>query len=285
MKKIFLFIFICLASGSFAQTHWLPLKMGNEYQYNREHQYYYMGKITKDTIVNGSTYYNYYDICYPLNFFIREDSVGNILTFPGQYVDTSQFYYQPEYVLFPYDAKEGDTWTIAKYKYPPGEDLCGWCTFLDSTMLYGQMKNIKGVCIIRFGPLSITFAEGIGILDWQLEEDEFILNYAKVGNQEYGRYVGVNEGKHLPGEYMLSQNYPNPLNPSTSISYKLAKSGNVILKVYDLLGNEVKTLVNEYKPAGSYTVNFDASKLSSGIYIYRIIAGSYVESRKMAVVK
>ncbi|GJQ61660.1 MAG: hypothetical protein SCALA702_07130 [Melioribacteraceae bacterium] len=86
-------------------------------------------------------------------------------------------------------------------------------------------------------------------------------------------------------DYNLGQNYPNPFNPATSIKYEIAKSSNVTLKVYDVLGAEVATLVNKAQNAGSYTVNFDASNLSSGVYIYEIKAGDFVKSAKMMLLK
>lgn len=86
-------------------------------------------------------------------------------------------------------------------------------------------------------------------------------------------------------EYALIQNYPNPFNPNTTINYRLPQSGQVTIKVYDVLGNEVKTLLNAYKPAGEYSVNFDAGKLSSGMYIYRIAAGGYTSAKKMTLIK
>ncbi|OGU77138.1 MAG: hypothetical protein A2V93_02210 [Ignavibacteria bacterium RBG_16_34_14] len=85
--------------------------------------------------------------------------------------------------------------------------------------------------------------------------------------------------------FSLSQNYPNPFNPNTIISWQLPVSGFVILKVYDLLGREVATLVNEEKPAGSYEVEFDGVNLSTGIYFYQLQAGDYVESKKMILIK
>ena len=89
----------------------------------------------------------------------------------------------------------------------------------------------------------------------------------------------------IPETFILEQNYPNPFNPSTRISYQLPVSGNVTLKVYDLLGREVATLVNEEKPAGSYEVSFDASQLSSGVYLYRLSSGSFIETKKMILMK
>ena len=88
-----------------------------------------------------------------------------------------------------------------------------------------------------------------------------------------------------PSQFGLEQNYPNPFNPNTTINYRLPKSGQVTIKVYDVLGNEVKTLVNEYKPAGGYSINFDAGKLGSGVYIYRITAGGYTSAKKMTLIK
>src|SRR5512140_1287869 len=94
--------------------------------------------------------------------------------------------------------------------------------------------------------------------------------------------------KDLPTTYDLSQNYPNPFNPLTIIKYTIAGAGgqdpgasNTRLVVYDLLGREVATLVNERKAAGKYEVSFDASGLASGVYVYRLTAGSFVQSRKM----
>ncbi len=97
--------------------------------------------------------------------------------------------------------------------------------------------------------------------------------------------TGINEGSLAASNFFLSQNYPNPFNPTTSISYQLKANSFVSLKVFDLLGREIKTLVNEIKPAGIYTAEFDASALSSGIYMYRINAGSFVQTRKMTVMK
>jgi tetratricopeptide (TPR) repeat protein len=89
----------------------------------------------------------------------------------------------------------------------------------------------------------------------------------------------------IPKEYGLSQNYPNPFNPSTTIRYQIPKSGIVTLKVYDILGKEVATLVNENKIKGSYEINFIASKFASGVYIYQLRANDYVASKKMIMIK
>jgi hypothetical protein len=100
--------------------------------------------------------------------------------------------------------------------------------------------------------------------------------------------TGVEAGNgqsSIPQNYSLLQNYPNPFNPTTTINYELPKEGLVTLKVYNILGKEVKTIVNEVEPAGNYKVSFDASKLSSGVYFYKIEAGSFVQSKKMILMK
>jgi photosystem II stability/assembly factor-like uncharacterized protein len=91
--------------------------------------------------------------------------------------------------------------------------------------------------------------------------------------------------KNIPISFSLSQNYPNPFNPITKINYALPKKSNVTIKVFDILGRLVKTLVNETKDAGYYTITFDGTGLSSGIYFYTIEAGSFRDSKKMVLVK
>jgi hypothetical protein len=81
------------------------------------------------------------------------------------------------------------------------------------------------------------------------------------------------------------QNYPNPFNPSTIISYELPKASKVVIKVYDVLGNEVATLVNEEKSAGRYSTEFFGSNLSSGIYLYKITSGDFIQTKKMILMK
>ena len=89
----------------------------------------------------------------------------------------------------------------------------------------------------------------------------------------------------IPSNFELHQNYPNPFNPSTIISYSIPKSSNVVLTIYDILGNLVETLVNESQEAGIYTVTFSAGGLSNGIYYYKLQASEYVAIKKMLLLK
>ena len=89
----------------------------------------------------------------------------------------------------------------------------------------------------------------------------------------------------VPTVYRLNQNYPNPFNPSTIINFQIPEEGFVTLKVYDILGREVKTLVNENKTAGNYKIDFDAGKLASGVYVYRLNSKNFTEAKKMLLLR
>jgi hypothetical protein len=101
----------------------------------------------------------------------------------------------------------------------------------------------------------------------------------------YNNGVSVDRDADLASEYVLSQNYPNPFNPSTTISFNLPQSGNVTLTVYNVLGQQVATLVNGALSAGTHSVPFDASRLASGVYVYELRAGSFVQQKRMMLVK
>jgi hypothetical protein len=130
-------------------------------------------------------------------------------------------------------------------------------------------------------PKSYSFVDEnvtTGIYKYRLKQIDFD------GSFTYSNEIEV-EVDFTPKEFVLYQNYPNPFNPKTVISYQLPVYGNVTLKVYDVLGNEVATLVNEEKPAGEYEVEFDASTLASGMYLYKLQAGGFSSIKKMVMMK
>jgi len=97
--------------------------------------------------------------------------------------------------------------------------------------------------------------------------------------------VGMGKDNLTLSGHSLAQNYPNPFNPSTRIQYSVASSQNVTLKVFDVLGNEVATLVNEPKAPGVYTVQFNGGNLTSGVYFYKLQSGSFVQTKKFILMK
>ncbi len=118
----------------------------------------------------------------------------------------------------------------------------------------------------------------VGLYSYRLKQVDFDGSFRYY---ELGNVVEVS----TPFTYNLSQNYPNPFNPSTTIAWQLKNDGLVTIKVYDQLGKEVATLVNEEKAAGSYEIEFNASSLASGVYYYRINAGNFVDTKKMILMK
>lgn len=101
-----------------------------------------------------------------------------------------------------------------------------------------------------------------------------------------GSTVGINPiNSEIPSKFSLNQNYPNPFNPVTNISFSLPVSGNIKLAVYDMLGNEVAVLANGFQKAGNFTADFNATKLASGTYFYRLTAGEFVDTKKMVLIK
>jgi hypothetical protein len=103
------------------------------------------------------------------------------------------------------------------------------------------------------------------------------------GQFEFSKTIEVDLG--APKKFELSQNYPNPFNPTTTIRFSLPEASTVKLTIYNILGQEIKTLLNEFKESGIHSLNFNASELNSGMYIYKLEAGTYTQSRKMMLVK
>jgi len=123
---------------------------------------------------------------------------------------------------------------------------------------------------------------GLGV---NLNKSGFVPDSGSVVRVHPSSATAVIRGPNLPGTYALSQNYPNPFNPSTEINYAIPKSGFVSLKIYNILGQEVTTLVSGNQKAGNYRVSFDASKLASGVYLYRLQAGDFTSVKKMILMK
>jgi hypothetical protein len=138
----------------------------------------------------------------------------------------------------------------------------------------GNSTNIERYSFIDENPAQ-------GTILYRLKQIDFDGTF-KVFNSVSIEFEGVKE-------YSLEQNYPNPFNPSTVINYSVASAGPVKLTIYNMLGSEVVTLVNEYKEAGNHSVEFSTEKLDnrigSGVYFYTINAGSFTQTRKMVVLK
>jgi len=107
----------------------------------------------------------------------------------------------------------------------------------------------------------------------------------RTNTMPYDGTTGVNETPMVPVVFKLEQNYPNPFNPTTTIIYSIPTSSDVRLTVYDILGREVRVLVNEKKGPGVYTTSLNGGQLASGVYFYRLVAGSNTVTKKMLLLK
>ncbi len=136
------------------------------------------------------------------------------------------------------------------------------------------------------GSGTITEPRSYSFVDENVSSEKYFYRLKQIdfnGNFEYSDMVEISV--NAPTEYSLEQNYPNPFNPSTTISYSIKEKGFVNLKVFDVLGNEVKTLVNEEQEAGKYQFEFNAVSFASGIYFYSLQAGDFVSTKKMILLK
>jgi hypothetical protein len=149
--------------------------------------------------------------------------------------------------------------------------------------------TLQGEDIFRAVAVRVDSASSVYLISEQEEIDfastPVIMKYASEPLVTSARVE-----KPLPARFSLKQNYPNPFNPTTTIQFTIPPRTsrsieNVSLKVFDILGREVATLLNEPLAAGSYQVTFDGSKLSSGIYIYQMTAGGFVNTKRMILVK
>jgi photosystem II stability/assembly factor-like uncharacterized protein len=155
---------------------------------------------------------------------------------------------------------EGGTWVQMRDKYAnsgtswePGEE------FLPGGFSYDIIENDNKLFLGR--------------------NDGLYVESLVTGNKENGRNADI------PTDNKLDQNYPNPFNPSTTINFQITNAGFVSLKVYNILGKEVATLVNEVRPTGNYSVWFDANALSTGVYFYQLTAGNFIQTKKMIVLQ
>jgi hypothetical protein len=154
--------------------------------------------------------------------------------------------------------------------------------------VYGSNTEDGPVTITAQAPVTLNPGESIDVFySMALGSNETIMleGIAAADVKYQSLFTSVNDPNAFPDKFFLGQNYPNPFNPTTKISYRLEKRGLVTLKVYDLIGNEVTTLINQEQSAGLHQVDFNASELSSGLYFYSIKANGFTQTKKMILIK
>ena len=264
------------------------LIIGNKWVYD-VHQvgatlngYYLSEEVMKDTIIELKDYAS-----------IKSGGAN----FRYQRADSSKIY---EY--FPRDSIQstrGEEFILVDFNLDVGDSIGSYVVSYKSPIyFFGKTRS-------RW----IMYFSGVGLVsfeDWYVEEIGLVYRFydypggymtydliaAKIENVIYGDSNLVDTGipnQLTPVKYELHQNYPNPFNPTTMIKYSVVNSANVSLKVYDVLGNEVATLVNEEKQSGSYEVEFQSTvsnqQLASGIYFYQLRVGEFVQTKKMILLR
>ena len=286
LNNILSFLLLCLCGTLYAQNE-LPLEIGNRWEFRNFYQDsggHYQEKEPSKVIVkmdsimpNGKSY------------FLLEGSGAYISGWVR--TDSSWFFYydksdSTEYPYINFNMQRGDTLR--------NEKIIGFITLdkKDTIDLFDQrMIRLTFQQQLSYDNImAVSFSNKYGLLGESSyyfgERDYSQLSGCIIGDSTYGTILSVDQSvpKSVKG-YALYQNYPNPFNPVTSINYTIPNSDFVSIEVYDVLGNKIETLVNEYKTAGNYQAEFNGSNISSGVYFCRMQDGDFVKTRKMILLR
>lgn len=273
--NIVVFLFIILFTNlSIAQ---IPLEIGNRWDFI-EHDWDANGyshydtlslKIYADTTIGGKNYFRISDN-YWIYDFVRSDSIG------VYFYDTLN---NKEWLFFKYNLSVGG-YIQNGFKLSPSDTnnfIKVYKSIDDSTSYFGQWMRRMRFTIDKGidNAYSVEINTQLGFI--YIDASDIMSNRniglmgCKIGDKIYGTLTTVNNIEQIPDEYKLFQNYPNPFNPATIIEYQLSKEETVTLKVYDIIGREIATLLNEATQySGKHKIIFNGANLSSGIYLYKL---------------
>ncbi|AFN74773.1 hypothetical protein MROS_1536 [Melioribacter roseus P3M-2] len=291
MKSIYLTIlFVFLTSIMFAQYddpyQFFPANLGDHWEYTRAGgDLHYT--VLRDSIdpKDSSRFIFFYDppLYYGANYRIdRNYNVFNVPQFDNRH-------------LYKLNAQVGERWVVIV------EDSSKWEESMVSGIyegyVFGKRTLIKEIQHFQLwirpdSLIDTTFldveklAYGFGRISREnYVLQPLLLRGCRINGVTYGIVDVKDEATPIPSGFVLFQNYPNPFNPSTIIRYKVSAAGKITLKVYDMLGREIITLVNEEKQPGIYEVKFDGTGLPTGIYFYQMITNEAIQTKKMILQK
>jgi predicted GH43/DUF377 family glycosyl hydrolase len=169
------------------------------------------------------------------------------------------------------------------------QTLTDWQLTGNDIHSYVEMPHFISPTDLHIDKAIATYLESRGTpitgIDTDFEGDSRNASTPDIGADEFDGIVGVEDEETLPTEFALEQNYPNPFNPSTTFRYSIPTQSKVVIKVFDILGNEIATLMDEEKSVGTYELMWNAANLSSGIYFYQLNSGNFIETKKMILLK
>ncbi len=269
------------------QNFTFPLQRGNLWQYamyNIEAQPpadflgYNQVLAERDTLMpNGKTY----ALLRSQNF---REIAQRILRRDGLKVFQYSLHDTAEFLRYDFSKNKGDTVSVGPYNHLPPTTVQEIYTGL---LFDAPRRQFRFFGAPFPGEIRATIADSVGIVQsGDGLSIEMILRGAIIDGVKYGTVLGVErERAPLPSVYLLYQNCPNPFNPTTEFRFTIGEFRFVSLKVYDVLGRELVTLMDEKKTAGSYTIRWDASRYPSGVYFYRLRAGGFAETKKMVLLR
>jgi hypothetical protein len=282
-----------LSSNAYSQSDssgssFFPLEVGNiwRYQEGPDSSSYYQTKLTRDSAF-GTTHYLFYDNSNKPTY--KVDSALNV-TF-------SPFVPASAWTKYRLAAKKGDVWTA--FIGPYGGRVAARLDSVYWDIVAGSYTEVKGIGYYTQGADTTNFsvwlysdylAAGYGfymnIADAEQSPNDFLVG-AFIDGIAYGNVTGVSSqpNNRITLGYKLYPAYPNPFNPSTTISFDLPSRSYVTLKMFDILGREVSTIVSEELQAGNYARQWNAANMDSGVFFYRLQAGTYTETRKLLLLK
>jgi hypothetical protein len=276
MKKVII-LSILISWSSLSQSSFtFPFISDARWEYNELNAFsaFPIGKVTfrlgTDTLMpNGKLYKSY------SNFYFRNEGV-KIFQFSN--IDSTEF------ARYDFSKQKGDTVSIVRR----GQFSSAIVLAEDRIAnVLGQQRRVLSFHSST-GSVWDTIADSIGILTLNRDTDNsYELTGAIISGKTYGIITAVREpdNKNFPAELLLSANFPNPFNPSTTISFSLPSRSFVTLKIFDAMGREASTLLSEEMPAGNYSRQWNASRFPSGVYFYRMQAGAYTETKRLVLLR
>ncbi len=313
-------ISVILSSSVTAQSgnlsDYLPMQTGNIWVYqcttNGSMCGGCSGKVriilTGDTIANGKTYKKSQSTSSAISGACQNCGALFLIPFPSSRFDSQNGniyqlsqngcqYSTGEMMIDSFKSRQGDT--VRMNCMPPNQWQHYICTDTNNAVVLGASRQSRYFNNAGFeGGHSRKYAKGIGLYyAWSQGLDggtfvctrQMILLGCVINGVTYGdtsMLVGIQQlSTETPDRYLLSQNYPNPFNPVTKIQFALPKSAFAAIVIYDLLGKEIETIVNEQLNAGTYAAEWYASDYPSGIYYYKFTADDYTETKKMVLLK
>lgn len=260
---------------------YFPHSVGNrwDYDYWNGNTNYYTTTITRDSLSQDGSKFLFYDNDNEPRY--KVDTSYNVFRRPYIHGDN--------YLIYKLYADSGDAW------FNPALAEWAWVARIDTGYVFSNLTTIK---VYQYGPAhpdSTPFpyilrerwlASGFGLIyEWEEPGYFYSLKGCIVEGDTFGIITSVEANIKLPIKYSLIQNYPNPFNPQTTIKFYLPERTFVILKVFDLLGDEVKSLVNEEKDIGYHEITFDGSGLPSGVYFYTLQTSEFFQTKKMVLLR